>query len=166
MAGSLETMTPDRDALALIAAAHLELRVALAEIDALATAAAPDRARAARVAETLCARLARHVLDEEGALFPLLLDRASPEDGLDETLAALSREHKALSAATEAAAGSLIRMSCGAATAADREALRDFCAVKRRHLMLENAVVLPLARTRLTRADRAAMAGRMQRRRD
>jgi hemerythrin-like domain-containing protein len=148
------------DALDMLAAAHLGLREALSSLDR-AVADPPDREAAARAAAALPEALRRHVADEEDILFPLLLRRARAEDGLGPTLERLTAEHVALAAAAAAAVSALTRFAWGAERPRDRAAIEAFKWAKRRHIAFEGAVVLPLARARLTTADRLTLARRI-----
>jgi hemerythrin-like domain-containing protein len=110
-----------------------------------------------------------HVIDEEDDLFPLLRRRCQPADELDAMLGALSAEHhddldrsRALIAALEQA------LADGRSPGRDRESRRlftDFAQHERRHIALENAVVLPIARLRLTAADLRSLSIRLAARR-
>ncbi len=110
-----------------------------------------------------------HVIDEEDDLFPLLRRRCQPADELDAVLGALSAEHRddleqarALIAALEQA------LADGRPPSHDRETRRlftDFALHERRHIALENAVVLPIARLRLTAADLRSLSVRLAARR-
>ena len=110
-----------------------------------------------------------HVIDEEDDLFPLLRRRCQPADELDAVLGALSAEHhddldrsRTLIAALEQA------LADGQAPGHDREIRRlftDFALHERRHIALENAVVLPIARLRLTAADLRSLSVRLAARR-
>jgi hemerythrin-like domain-containing protein len=112
--------------------------------------------------------LALHVIDEERDLFPLLQRRARPGDRIIAVLAQFAAEH----AADEALAQEL---TAGLAALAGRGpsepgfefkvAARLFAQSQRRHLAWENAVILPLARERLTAADLRDLAQRMAARR-
>jgi len=145
------------DGLDMLAATHLDLRAALDS----AAREHPDRAAAAALARALPTVLAAHVAEEERALFPALLAAACPEDGLAPTLERLTGEHAGLAAAAEGAAAAAARIGAGEDGPADRAALRAFCAAKRRHIAFEAAVILPLARARLDRAARLALAERI-----
>ncbi len=110
-----------------------------------------------------------HVIDEEDDLFPLLRRRCLPADELDAVLGALSAEHhddldraRTLIAALERA------LADGQPPGHDREARRfftEFARHERRHIALENAVVLPIARLRLTAADLRSLSVRLAARR-
>lgn len=113
--------------------------------------------------------LALHVLDEEEDLFPLMRARAQPEDNLDSLLNRLSGEHaKDL---TRAAAVRHHLQACLRQKApinrnnVRRRALEAFAIQERSHLALENAVVLPIARQRLTERDLLELSSRLAHRR-
>jgi len=105
-----------------------------------------------------------HVIDEEEDLFPLLRRRARPEDDVERVLGLLSREHFEDDRLAEIIVAGLRET---AATNAEtlppelRIALRDFARRQRRHLAVENAVIMPLAEIRLTPKDREGLARRM-----
>jgi hemerythrin-like domain-containing protein len=110
-----------------------------------------------------------HIIDEEEDLFPLLRRRCFAEDEVEGVLGVLSAEHKA-----DGLLGKVVRtylercLETRAAPGATLEGRRDlsaFAARERRHLALENAVVLPIARQRLTREDLAGLARRLAARR-
>jgi iron-sulfur cluster repair protein YtfE (RIC family) len=110
-----------------------------------------------------------HVVDEEDDLFPLLRRRCQAEDELDSVLGALSADHRSdldrarvLITALEGA------LAEGRAPGHDRESrhvFTDFALHERRHVALENAVVLPIARLRLTSADLRSLSIRLAARR-
>lgn len=113
--------------------------------------------------------LALHVIDEEEDLFPLLRRRCEPEDDIEDVLGRLSGEHatdqeqaKAVRAVLEAALNErrpIAEISGAPAT------LKAFAAHQRSHLALENAIVMPLARRRVTAVDLDAMSKRLAARR-
>lgn len=97
-----------------------------------------------------------HHADEEDGLFPLLEKRATSEDNLDDILARLSLEH----ATDESFASELLENL--EALAEGRKTpnpdmlgymLRGFFESYRRHLVWENAILLPLARKLLNETD-------------
>ena len=109
--------------------------------------------------------LALHVLDEEEDLFPLMRRRALPEDKLDSLLDRLSVEHAKDLTRTAAVRHHLEtclrqRAPIGQ-NSARRRALEGFVAQERSHLALENAVVLPIARRRLTERDLVDLSNRL-----
>lgn len=148
-------------------AEHYRQRAALTHLERVRAEKAPDRrAILARLALDFVANeLGRHVADEETDLFPLLRKRCLAGDDVDRILALLSGEHardRELCHPVEAGLALCARREAPAADFA--AAIEAFVDAQRRHLAWENAVVLPLARKRLTRLDRrrlgAAMAAR------
>lgn len=137
-------------------------------LDGLADAAAPESTAMGIAIGYIELDLALHVIDEEEDLFPLLRRRARPEDGIGPVLGLLSREH----VEDDRLAGIIVHgLTCGRTagppdlTSECRSALRAFARRQRRHLAVENAVVMPLAEMRLTRPDREGLARRMAARR-
>ncbi len=113
--------------------------------------------------------LALHVSDEEQDFFPLLRARALPEDDVEEILGRLSAEHvegqddaRSVRQHLEDCLRSRVPVGWSAAR---RRSLEGFTAQELRHLALENAVVLPLARLRLTPEDLRALGQKLAARR-
>jgi len=110
-----------------------------------------------------------HIIDEEDDLFPLLRRRCQPEDRLERTLGQLSGEHasdldlgKNLIAVLEQA----LKNNRGLGTSRQsKDVVETFVTSQQRHIALENAVVLPIARSRLTKADKKSLARRLAARR-
>jgi hemerythrin-like domain-containing protein len=123
-----------------------------------------DRAAVASLLPALRRDLSVHVDDEERGLFPLLRRRARMEDNLESILVQLTEEHAAdLEYAEELIAhleevGRLRRVPNPDMLG---YMLRGFFQAQRRHLMWEDAVLLPLARLRLTAADLKELAAVM-----
>lgn len=112
---------------------------------------------------------AQHVSDEEQDFFPLLRARALPEDDVEEILGRLSAEHvegqdyaRSVRRHLEDCLGSRAPIGWSAAR---RASLEGFTAQELRHLALENAVVLPLARQRLTPEDLQVLGQKLAARR-
>lgn len=105
-----------------------------------------------------------HHADEEQGLFPLLEQRALPEDNLLEIVANLCMEH----ATDESFADELLE---SLKTLAEGQRLlnpdmvgymlRGFFEGYRRHLVWENTIVLPLARKRLINEDLKCLQEKM-----
>lgn len=110
-----------------------------------------------------------HVIDEEDDLFPLLRRRCQPADELDGVLGALSVEHRDDLEQSRALISGLQRgLADGQAPGHDRETralFTEFAIHERRHIALENAVVLPIARLRLTTEDLRSLSIRLAARR-
>jgi hemerythrin-like domain-containing protein len=105
--------------------------------------------------------LGRHLADEEEDFFPLLRRRARPEDDIEQILGRLSGEHEGDRAFAHSLRAHLERC-LDAHTAPGQDpsvalALDSFATQEVRHLALENAVVLPLARLRLNADDLQAL---------
>lgn len=95
--------------------------------------------------------LAQHILDEEVSFFPLLRPLCAAEDRVDNLLRLLADEHREDENATEDAVRILGGLAKGAAVSeSEAEFLRSFASRLKRHLALENGVLLPLARARMT----------------
>lgn len=110
-----------------------------------------------------------HIVDEEDDLFPLLRRRCEPEDEVDRVLGSLSADHRddidvvaQLISLLEASLR--LERPLAASPKAQRQ-LRAFVARERAHIALENAVVLPIARLRLTQEDLEIFSRRMAARR-
>jgi hemerythrin-like domain-containing protein len=127
-------------------------------------------ALAREVLAFLCHDMEVHVQDEELDLFPLLRLRSVPEDGSERVLSALAAEHAGDRHLANLVISGLQRVLAEGRPRAQqtglREAMIDLARNERRHLALENAIVLPLARRRLEKADLAELSARMMRRRE
>ncbi len=146
---------------------HFNQRQLCADMEALATTAQPRPDLARRLLVNLCRDLPAHFEDEEQALFPILRVRALPEDELEKTLTSLAREHEIANSVFVLLIPALACMADGALpTHEDRDALSRLAAAERRHLIVENAILLPLARMRLTPEDKRALLAEMCARRE
>lgn len=146
---------------------HFRQREFCAALESLAD----DPSRGASAAPALLSHqrdwLPLHVQDEELALFPLLMVRARPEDALEPLIARLRREHAASGERGLALCRILKRLAQGRGLSpADAEVMRRHAADVRRHLIVENAIVLPMARARLTSADKVRLLRRLRNHRD
>jgi hemerythrin-like domain-containing protein len=127
-----------------------------------------EQATAGELLDFLERDLPLHVEDEEEDLFPILRRRAHPEDEIDRLLDQLSAEHARDEALLGSVAKALERLRAGKRVAPKGKLATDvrmFAQSQRRHLAIENAVVLPVARLRLTNADLAKLTARMAERR-
>lgn len=150
-------------------AEHFRHRQLCALIDRLSAATFFDPGPIAEVVDFLRFEAPIHIIDEEEDLFPLLRRRCLPEDDVEGVLGVLSAEHKADAILGRAVRDYLERcLDTRAAPGASMEGRRDlaaFATQERRHLALENAVVLPIARQRLTPEDLTGLARRLAARR-
>lgn len=157
------------DPLSFFFAEHYRHRQLCHAIDRLAASTYFDAAAVSEVVDFLRYEAPVHIIDEEEDLFPLLRRRCLPEDDLERILGLLSAEHKA-----DGVLGRQVRRHLEACLDA-REApggqmerrrdLTQFAAQERRHLALENAIVLPIARLRLSQEDLKALSRRLAARR-
>lgn len=110
--------------------------------------------------------LARHVLDEDEGLFPLLRIRCGSADGLERILEMVSKEPARDAAECLAIVSELETVRIDR-TIGDslRVALKRFIESQRRVLALEDTIVLPLARRRLTDSDRSCLSRNIRDRR-
>ena len=109
-----------------------------------------------------------HTADEETDLFPALRRRCRPEDGLEEVLRQLSREHELDKDLADFVIADLEGLAQGLRRSNPTRLLmniREFAEFQKRHLSWEDRVVLPLARQRLTQDDLAAIGRAMAERR-
>ncbi len=150
--------------LEFILADHLRQRNLCRLLDRLAEEPLLDHDLAEALADHLAGDMAIHVLDEEEDLFPLLRRRAKAEDEVERVLGLLSREHAEDDRAAETIAARLREAVAAKHRSLDEEvrsALRGFAHRQRRHLAVENAIVMPLAEARLTVKDLQGLARRM-----
>lgn len=144
---------------------HLREREICTQIDRLAQAGS---ARIARVIHGFLTReLPLHIQDEEQDLFPLVRRRCTPEDQMDKVIARLHRDHDHAAIDTPKICA-LLRDVADTGRVPDepeQRDLRSFAKQSRRHLILENAIILPFARLRLTDTDLLTLRIRMQQRR-
>lgn len=145
---------------------HFRQRQFCKDMEVLADTAVPRPALALALLVTLCRDRPLHHLDEDEGLFPRLRARALPEDEIAALIDRLSAEHAGDTLADPGLLAALACMADGALPAPeDRTALRALAQSKRRHILLENAVILPIAAMRLTASDRAALLAEMRARR-
>jgi len=115
-----------------------------------------DRRLCDQVADALRHELPLHHRDEECGLFPLIEKRAQPDDNIHDILARLALEHATDESFAAELLESLDSLSRGLRLNNPNMVgymLRSFFESYRRHIHWENAVVLPLARARLTEQD-------------
>ncbi|MGC9368901.1 MAG: hemerythrin domain-containing protein [Paracoccaceae bacterium] len=147
-----------------LAADHQRQRDMADGLWALADARDPDPELARDLLGRIQRELPLHMQDEDADLFPLLRRRAEPEDDIGEILSRLDAEHEELAGWQKAVLDGLKAVIAGDPLP-DPMALRGFAEANNRHMTLENAVILPLARARLTRDDLTSLRLRMAARR-
>jgi hemerythrin-like domain-containing protein len=104
----------------------------------------------------------QHLADEEQQLFPALQQCCTADDDVDPVLVQLIAEHRSDLKVAQRVAEHLEACVANRAAPAllpeSRDLLQAFAAHERGHLALENAVVLPFARLRLSEDDLSAMS--------
>jgi hemerythrin-like domain-containing protein len=150
-------------------AEHYRHRQLCRLLEVLAAAAVFEPEPIRRALDFIGKEMALHVVDEEEDLFPMLRRRCEPEDDLESVLGVLSAEHRsditAAGAVREKLQACLDERKAPGLDFATRKALTDFARHQRRHIALENAVVLPIARLRLDAADLRTLGRRLAARR-
>ncbi|HMO08946.1 MAG TPA: hemerythrin domain-containing protein [Paracoccaceae bacterium] len=145
---------------------HFLQRQICLDMESLADTTTARPALALDVLTNLCRDLLLHHADEDEGLFPLLRQRALEEDEMDRLLTRLSADHVAIAAAIPPLLPALACMVDHALPAPeDRAALRALAQTQRLHMIIENAILLPLAQARLTDADRRQLIASMVARR-
>ena len=111
-----------------------------------------------------------HLQDEEEDLFPLVRLRCEEGDDVGGVLQQLMTEHRGDEALGDALRGGLEHcLAAGLAPSLSPEtsaALTDYAQRERRHLAIEDAVVLPIARLRLSAGDLEDLGRRLAHRRE
>lgn len=157
------------DPLEFMLAEHLNHRRMCRALERLAAAVEFDARRITSLLDFIRFDLTLHVIDEEEDFFPMLRERCLPEDDVDALLQRLSDEHvedKDLSVRVRDMLNEcLIQRKPASAIEGGAEALLDFAQHEMRHLALENAVIVPLARRRLDEEDLQALSRRLLARR-
>lgn len=145
-------------------AVHLREREACAILDRIADLGRASAAEATSVMAFLSDELPVHLEDEETDLFPLLQVRCTEEDEIDRLLEKLRSDHRHADFDTPRVTAILGNATSGIEPAACAE-LRRYADHARRHLILENAILLRFARLRLTEQDSEMLRTAMTRRR-
>ena len=152
------------DPLEHILADHSRQRSATAALRRFSETGSASRADAAALGRFLTLDMQVHHQDEDEALFPALSRRALPEDNLPDCLARLAEEHRRADDSRAVILAALSRDGDPIAFAQPvRAAMLRHARAEQRHLAIENSVVLPLARVRLTRGDLRTISASMKR---
>lgn len=155
------------DPLAYLAAEHGRQRSVCALLRAFADAGAAERAPAREIIAFLERDVLLHHQDEIENLYPLLRRRALPEDDLDAFLALLDEERRQAGMVMQDVIAALSSPGPGTIRIDHRTArsIYAYTASEQRHLALGNAIVLAIARIRLTRGDLRDLSRAMKLRR-
>jgi hypothetical protein len=156
------------DPLDYLLADHLRMRSLCAALKIFAEAGWAARGQADAVIGFMARDLPLHHRDEDEDLFPRLRRRALPEDDLGAELSRLGDDHRRAEQMVPDIVGALAGHPDEQSQSLDapvRDLMRAYAASEHRHLAVENAVVLTIARIRLTRGDLKAMSCSMKSRR-
>lgn len=162
-------MSDTMDALDFILREHQRQRQVFAALEEVAAAETCDPALLASLAEFIRFDMTLHVIDEEEDFFPLLRQRCLPDDDVGPVLDQMQSEH-----AEDRRLAQQVRDVLQQALVAQRpvktvqggpEALRAFAEHQKHHLVMENAVLAPFARKRLTEDDLRRLTERFAARR-
>lgn len=150
-----------------IAQDHYRERTICAMLDRVASPVPADSAILANAQAFLRHELPLHLMDEEQDLFPLMQSRCPEEDEIDQVIERLLSDHGHAGNDTPAILDILTALQADArgATPPEMQMLIDYATHSRHHLIVENAIILPLARVRLTDRDLETLSLRMQQRR-
>ena len=150
-----------------IAADHMREREVCAMIDELILKGPKSSDDREVVASFLTFHLPEHLADEEVDLFPLMLKRCETEDEIQTVIQRLRSDHDHAFSDTPTIVRLLGDGDGPKSTFSEsaRTQLASFAAHARRHLIVENAIVLPIARARLTADDLVGMKRNMRQRR-
>lgn len=143
---------------------HMREREVCALIDSLVALVPISAKEREMVLEFLQDQLPQHLKDEEIDLFPMMLERCDPEEEIEKVIGRLTSDHGHAVADTPVVVG-LIKTQRDDLAPEACSILAEFARHARRHLILENAIILPIARARLTKGDLRIMKRHMHERR-
>ena len=147
---------------------HHRHRAACMALRGFADLRQAERAEADQMIAFLSADMPLHHEDEEADLYPALRRRAEPTDELGPVLARLIQDHRngeRMADSVVDALGSRLAEDPVRIGLATVELIQAYAALEDRHLAIENAVVLVIARIRLKRVDLRAVSRGMKARR-
>lgn len=146
---------------------HLREREVCTLIDRMVEGEPVDHEDIAMMRTFLIDDLPKHLADEESDLFPLMLERCDPDEEIDKMITRLQADHRHAIGDSPAIAALIVAQADRKKPLSDTDCAKmsDFATHARRHLILENAILLPLARARLTKADLEKMRAHMLERR-
>lgn len=155
------------DPLDFIVEDHARERQVCALIDRLVSMASMKDAEMQQILAFLEDQLPQHLADEEIDLFPMMLERCDPEDEIKKVIDKLLADHgdPLVDAPVIVAIIEGLETPNSVLSEEESRKMAEFLQHARRHLTLENAIILPIARARLTEADLRTMKTHMVERR-
>jgi hemerythrin-like domain-containing protein len=150
-----------------IAEDHMREREVCALLDKLAQGLSVKEIEIEQMLDFLQVQFPNHIADEENDLFPMMLKRCDPDDEIEKGIDRLRSDHGNALEDTAAILAILqrLRRTFSRLSEADIGHINAFVCQSRRHLIFENAVILPIARVRLGKRDLRAMKRHMLERR-
>lgn len=147
---------------------HFRQRRICASLRKLTAASYLERSDASSLSTFLTHDLAQHHQDEDIDVFPALRHRSHPLDDLECILSRLSQEHVDLQPVIDDIVAKLMDANTEpqfrvGKVLADR--LHEYVSREQKHVVVENGIVLVMARKRLRRADLASISRSMKARR-
>ncbi len=154
------------DGLGFIAAAHLRQRRVCILLDQIVAGDCTAPQEVYWAVDFLQTDLPLHLADEEEDLFPLMRRCCLPEDEIDRGISRLLLDHRQAEQDTPEVIALLAKvLQICPLTVEEQSLLSRFSSCARRHLILETAVILPIARLRLRDSDHQSLRLRMMQRR-
>ncbi|WP_165814659.1 hemerythrin domain-containing protein [Labrenzia sp. 011] len=147
---------------------HAREREVCALIDRLAAGAAVDDGERRMLLAFLNEQLPHHLADEDIDLFPLMRQRCTPDEDIDRVIRQLLAGHGATRSDAPAIADLIEAKESGQAAFSWKMQVRmtEFARHARQDMIVETAIILPLARAHLTGHDLATLKTRMLQRRN
>lgn len=149
--------TASQDAIDFILREHQRQRQVCVMLEEVAAADECDAALLASLVDFIRFDLTLHVIDEEEDFFPLLRARCLPEDDIGSVLDQMQSEHaedrRLAQQVRDVLQQALVSRQPVKGIEGGAETLRAFAEHEKRHLVMENAVLTPFARKRLTPDD-------------
>ena len=138
-----------------IAEDNMRERVICALLERMAASTFPDEEEHVQVLAFLSEELPLHLADEDMDLYPLMRARCEPEDEIDAVIDRLQSDRGHVLTDAPELVGLLQDEFVSETGLSDiaRARMAHFVTHSRRHVIVENAIILPIARVRLTRSD-------------
>lgn len=157
-----------REPLEFFLAEHLRQRCLCAALRRIAADRRADRSLMVAISDVLRIDLPLHHMDEEQDLFPALLRRGRPEDDLGAIIRELGEDHRRFQVVADMIASRLSVLAQDEAPGLDPifcGTLKLYADEESRHLAIENAIVMVIARKRLKTEDLIHISRNMKARR-
>lgn len=153
----------EADPLTFLAEDHMRQREICAMLHMVASQPYPEFRSMGVALAYLRHEFLLHNADERAVLFPMMVARCEKEDEIGLIIDRLLRDHEGAEEQAQKTCHILetIMETSKAPNEADRAELKDFAGRCQRYLILENAIILRLARVRLSKKDLAVLSRKM-----